>query len=184
MFERFTRSARVAVVLAQEEARDAGADRITPTHLLLGVIETADRETADDGLHVMLADVGLTTEAVRASDTGRVITDGDADALKGIGIDVAAVADAISQRFGFDILRPIRKRFRAGHIPFAPGAKKTLELALREAVHRKDRTVGSPHVLLGVLRSDDAESLAAIESVVSREELRGRLYGLLDRPAA
>lgn len=38
MFERFTKSARVAVVLAQEEARDSGADKITPTHLLLGVL--------------------------------------------------------------------------------------------------------------------------------------------------
>ncbi|MET9329337.1 Clp protease N-terminal domain-containing protein [Tsukamurella sp. NPDC003166] len=179
MFERFTRSARVAVVLAQEEARDAGADRITPTHLLLGVLGTVDGDLRSE-----LGEVGLTVDAVRAADVGRVLTDRDADALKGIGIDVAAVADAVSERFGFDLLRPVRKRFRAGNIPFGPGAKKSLQLALREAVNRKDRSIEGAHVVLGVLRSDDAESLAAVESVVPREELRRRLYDLLDRPAA
>ncbi|ADG79742.1 Clp domain protein OS=Tsukamurella paurometabola (strain ATCC 8368 / DSM / CCUG 35730 / CIP 100753 / JCM 10117 / KCTC 9821 / NBRC 16120 / NCIMB 702349 /NCTC 13040) OX=521096 GN=Tpau_3155 PE=4 SV=1 [Tsukamurella paurometabola] len=179
MFERFTKSARIAVVLAQEEARDAGADRITPTHLLLGVLDCAD-----DDLKRELTDVGLTTDAVRASDAGRVITEGDAAALKGIGIDVGAIADAVSSKFGFDILRPIRKRFATGHIPFAPGSKKSLQLALRESTHRKDRSIGAAHVLLGVMRSDDEDALAAIASAIAPTELRQRLYDLLDRPAA
>ncbi|AUN39571.1 Clp protease [Tsukamurella tyrosinosolvens] len=179
MFERFTKSARVAVVLAQEEARDGGADKITPTHLLLGVLGTVDGPLQHE-----LTDVGLTPEAVRASAAGRVLTDNDAEALRGIGIDVGAVADAVEKRFGFDILRPIRKKFRAGHIPFDPASKKTLQLAVREAAHRKDRSIESAHMLLGVLRSDDADSLAAVESVVPRDELRSRLYDLLDRPAA
>lgn len=179
MFERFTKSARTSVVLAQEEARDAGADRITPTHLMLGVVDGAD-----DELKRELADIGLTAEAIRASGVGRVITDQDAEALQGIGIDVSAIADAVSNKFGFDILRPIRKRFATGNIPFGPGSKKSLQLALREATHRKDRTIGAPHVLLGVIRSDDHEALAAIESVIPPAELRQRLYGLLDRPAA
>lgn len=179
MFERFTKSARVAIVLAQEEARDNGADKITPTHLLLGVLGTVDGP-----LQAELTELGLTPEVVRASSAGRVLTDKDADALRGIGIDVGAVADAVHQRFGFDILRPIRKRFRAGNIPFDPGSKKTLELAVREAAHRKDRSIEGAHVLLGVLRSDDADSLAAVESVVPRDELRQRLHSLLDKPAA
>ena len=41
MLERFTRSARVAVVLAQEEARDLGAREIGPEHLLVGVLQSA-----------------------------------------------------------------------------------------------------------------------------------------------
>ena len=179
MFERFTKSARIAVVLAQEEARDAGADRITPTHLMIGVLESAD-----DALQRELADIGLTTEAVRASGVGRVITDQDAEALKEVGIDVTAIADAVSTKFGFDILRPIRKRFATGNIPFGPGSKKSLQLALREATHRKDRSIGASHVLLGVMRSDDQEALGAIESVLPPAELRQRLYDLLDRPAA
>ncbi|TWS23579.1 Clp protease [Tsukamurella sputi] len=178
MFERFSKRARMAVVAAQEEARDNGADRITAVHLLLGVLETADGAFADE-----LGGLGLTDDVVRLR-AERIITDQDVEDLKGIGVDVAAIADVVSERFGFDILRPVRKRFRAGNIPFDPGAKKSLQLALREAVSRKDRTIDGAHVLLGVLRSDDPESVAAVESVVPRGELRRRLYDLLDRSAA
>ncbi|TWS18984.1 Clp protease [Tsukamurella asaccharolytica] len=179
MFERFTKSARVAVVLAQEEARESGADKITPTHLLLGVLGTVDGP-----LQRELAGVGLTPEVVRARAAGRVITDSDTEALRGIGIDVGAVAEAIEKRFGFDILRPIRKRFRAGHIPFDPASKRTLELAVREAAQRKDRSIESAHMLLGVLLSEDSDSIAAVESAVPRDDLRRVLHDLLDRPAA
>ncbi len=178
MFERFSKRARMAVVAAQEEARDAGADRITAIHLLLGVIDTADNPLAAE-----LGEVGLTSEAVRAR-ADRVITDQDAEDLKGIGIDVVAIADSISSRFGFDILRPVRKRMRTGNIPFGPGAKKSLQNALREAVTRKDRSIDGAHVLLGVLGADDPDTLAAVEAVVPGDELRRRLYALLDRPAA
>lgn len=43
MFERFSRSARAAVVLAQEEARDLGAGEIGPEHLLVGALQSAGR---------------------------------------------------------------------------------------------------------------------------------------------
>ncbi len=41
MFERFTRDARVAFVLAQEEARKLVAREISPEHPLLGVLQAA-----------------------------------------------------------------------------------------------------------------------------------------------
>lgn len=41
MFERFSRHARIAVVVAQEEARELHADEIRPEHLLLGVLDSA-----------------------------------------------------------------------------------------------------------------------------------------------
>jgi ATP-dependent Clp protease ATP-binding subunit ClpC len=37
MFERFTDRARRAVVLASDEARELGHDRIGPEHILLGI---------------------------------------------------------------------------------------------------------------------------------------------------
>lgn len=40
----------------------------------------------------------------------------------------------------------------SGHIPFSPDAKKVLELALREAIHRADRRIGTEHILLAILR--------------------------------
>jgi ATP-dependent Clp protease ATP-binding subunit ClpA len=39
-----------------------------------------------------------------------------------------------------------------GHIPFTPRAKKTLELALREALQLHHKYIGSEHILLGVIR--------------------------------
>jgi ATP-dependent Clp protease ATP-binding subunit ClpA len=43
----------------------------------------------------------------------------------------------------------------AGHIPFTPRAKKTLELALREALQLRHNSIDTEHVLLGVLREGD-----------------------------
>jgi ATP-dependent Clp protease ATP-binding subunit ClpA len=46
-----------------------------------------------------------------------------------------------------------------GHIPFTPRAKKTLELALREALLLSHNYIGTEHILLGVIR--DGEGVAA-----------------------
>jgi ATP-dependent Clp protease ATP-binding subunit ClpA len=40
----------------------------------------------------------------------------------------------------------------SGHIPFTPRAKKTLELALREALQLHHNYIGTEHILLGVIR--------------------------------
>ena len=42
MFERFTESARMVIVLAQEEARKLKHDHIGSEHLLLGVVREGD----------------------------------------------------------------------------------------------------------------------------------------------
>ncbi|HEX2284533.1 MAG TPA: Clp protease N-terminal domain-containing protein, partial [Mycobacterium sp.] len=44
MFERFSCNARVAVVLAQEEARELDSEEIRPEHLLVGVLQSAGRD--------------------------------------------------------------------------------------------------------------------------------------------
>src|SRR5271165_6564344 len=43
----------------------------------------------------------------------------------------------------------------SGHIPFTPRAKKTLELALREALQLHHNYIGTEHILLGVTREGD-----------------------------
>jgi hypothetical protein len=61
VFERFTERARQVVVLAQEEARLLGHDRIGTEHILLGLL----RE--EEGLAGrVLASLGVTLESVRA----------------------------------------------------------------------------------------------------------------------
>ena len=60
MFERFSRNARVAVVLAQEEARELNVDEIRPEHLLVGVLQSAGRD-----LSGVLGGYSLTAEVIR-----------------------------------------------------------------------------------------------------------------------
>jgi ATP-dependent Clp protease ATP-binding subunit ClpA len=51
------------------------------------------------------------------------------------------------------------KKAPAGHIPFTPRAKKTLELSLREALAIKHNYIGTEHILLGLIR--EGEGVAA-----------------------
>ncbi|WUI64618.1 hypothetical protein OG774_04680 [Actinomycetospora sp. NBC_00405] len=83
----------------------------------------------------------------------------DREALAGVGIDLDEVRARVEAAFGPGALENTRaaggRRRRVwGHIPFDRGAKKVLELALREAVRRGDRTIGSEHVLLGMLHRE------------------------------
>ena len=49
-------------------------------------------------------------------------------------------------------------------MPFTPRAKKVLELSLREAVARGDRSIGSEHVLLGLAREGDGVAARILRS--------------------
>jgi len=184
MFERFTRHARVAVVLAQEEARELRTREIAPQHLLLGILQSAGND-----LSAVLSGHGLTADAVRA----RLIeaapkTDEEAEALRAIGIDLAAVRDSVARTFGPDafdnaLSQSGRRRRRRGHIPFTRPAKKTLEYAVREALVHKDNEIGCEHLLLGILRSGDKEALGLITEHVYTAQLRAAILALLDRAA-
>ena len=48
-----------------------------------------------------------------------------------------------------------RRRARRPSPTFSPRAKKSLELALREALRLSDGAIGPEHILLGVLREGD-----------------------------
>ena len=88
MFERFTESARGAVVGAQVEARSLGHSWIGTEHLLLAVL--ADRDSA---ISAALLPLGLTDETVRAGllqELGPAPVD-DHEALRDLGIDLDAV---------------------------------------------------------------------------------------------
>ncbi|WNE94268.1 Clp protease N-terminal domain-containing protein [Streptomyces luomodiensis] len=47
----------------------------------------------------------------------------------------------------------------SGHIPFAPGARRTLDLALREAQQLRHTSIGTEHILLALVR--DGEGVGA-----------------------
>ena len=186
-FQRFARNARVAVMLAQEEVREL-CDRETGSqHLLLGILQAAGEE-----LSAVLTGYGLTAEVVRArlaeTSTGDQSFDEDADALSTIGIDLRAVRDSVARTFGTDafdnaLSRSGRRRRSRGHISFSPGAKKVLELALREALAHKDNEIRCEHLLLGILRGGDNAAVGLITEHVYTAQLRAAVVKLLEKAA-
>jgi ATP-dependent Clp protease ATP-binding subunit ClpA len=187
VFERFARNARVAVMLAQEEAREL-CDRETGSqHLLLGILQAAGAE-----LSAVLTGYGLTAGVVRTqlaeTSTREQSFDEDADALSTIGIDLRAVRDSVARTFGADafdsaLSRSGRRRRPRGRISFSRGAKTALELALREALARKDNEIRCEHLLLGILRSGDNAAIALITEHVYTAQLRAAVIKLMDKAA-
>jgi len=51
----------------------------------------------------------------------------------------------------------------AGQIPFTPRAKKTLELALREALSLGSNYIGTEHLLLGLVREGEGVAVRILE---------------------
>lgn len=161
MFERFTAEARQIVLGAVLVSQELGSASVGTGELLLAI-------TSDDGpAGRALADAGVTGDRLRALlDSRRDLVDGavlDPAALASIGIDLDEVRRAIEATFGRGALagrggrrlgRMVRRRPESrpgGHRPFTREAKDVLERALREAVGRHDRRIGSEHVLLGLL---------------------------------
>ncbi|GAA4417452.1 Clp protease N-terminal domain-containing protein [Georgenia halophila] len=152
MFERFTKDARAAVVLAQEIAREASSASIGPEHVALGVLDV------DGSGARALRDAGIDPASVADRLRDMVRESGlDADALASLGIDLERVSRSADTLFGTGALeragRALRGKGRRGsHIPFTADAKKALELSLREALRLQDNEINDRHVLLGVLR--------------------------------
>jgi ATP-dependent Clp protease ATP-binding subunit ClpA len=174
MFERFTATAREVVVHAQVEARVLNHGHIGTEHLLLAFFAVPDSVAAKT-----LTELGLTHDKALASIKRHVGRDElDADALGSIGIDLDAVREKIEGTFGpgaLDRPRGSAKRV-SGHIPFSPGAKKVLELSLREAVHLKHKALTDGHILLGLLREGEGVAMKVIaETGIDPTTLRNRL---------
>ena len=167
MFERFTEGARQVVVDAQQEARALGHGWIGTEHLLVAAL--ADSCTP---VGRALSDLGLTQDAVR----DRLLRElgagqDDQAALRDLGIDLDDVRRRVEQRFGPGALdrptaRPGRRFLRrtrarracrsagsTGHLPFTKSAKKSLELALREALQLSDKEIRVEHLVLGLMRA-------------------------------
>ena len=76
-----------------------------------------------------------------------------AKALASLNVSLEAVRRRIGEIIGQGESRP------AGHIPFTPRSKRTLELALREARRLNHDYIGTEHLLLGLIR--EGEGVAA-----------------------
>lgn len=187
MFERFTEAARTAVVAAQEQARQVGADHIGAEHVLVGVL--SDRGGAGSAV---LGRLGIGVDEVAARAVARGSLDGSA--LAALGIDLGVVRRRVEATFGSGALDRQRgrrglfgRRARgAGFVAFTAEAKEALELSLREAVDRSHRSITSGHLLLGLLATRHQtvpDLLQSLGMTCSTEELRRLLRIELDRAA-
>lgn len=168
MFEKFTTETREAVVRAQDEAGSLGHDRIGPEHLLLAALRTPE----EPGVATLVR-LGVTAETCRSAVAGVVagrgsdLGDEDAEALRTLGIDLAEIRRRAEESFGagsLDAPAPAEDGGadggRARQPAFAKRGKKALELTLREAQTRRDRHIGTEHLVLALLRADDSISSA------------------------
>ena len=78
-----------------------------------------------------------------------------AQALQSLGITEEAARQQVEEVVGRGQADPQR-----GHFPFTPRAKKTLELALREALQLGHNYIGTEHILLGLIREGEGTSPA------------------------
>jgi ATP-dependent Clp protease ATP-binding subunit ClpA len=178
MFERFSLAARESVIHAQTVARELRHPIIGAEHLLLGIL------WQDTGLaRRILIDAGVDYATGRERLVRLVGCDDepDAQALASLGIDLDEIRQRVERAFGQGALDAVgRRRDPRGHLPFSKRAKKSLELALREAIHLRSKGIGAEHLLLGVL--DDVGSMAhrllesfQVDPIRLRDELRGQL---------
>jgi len=92
-----------------------------------------------------------------------------ASALEKLGVTGERVRDisASMRPSGFSAL---------GHIPFDPGAKKVLELALREALALGHNYIGTEHLLLGMLRESEGKANQVLVSLgIDVDKLRSQV---------
>ncbi|MDW5330071.1 Clp protease N-terminal domain-containing protein [Plantactinospora sp. KLBMP9567] len=192
MFERFTVQARDVVRGAVAARERLGHRNVGTEHLLLALLD-GEKSSVAGLLNQSGVDAAQVTEAIERK-VGRgteEFGDRDAEALRSIGIDLAAVRSKLEESFGEGALESPPARSRWGLFGgwdfgnrFSARAKKVLELALREAVQLRHREIGAEHILLGLLREGrGVAALVLTEAGMDLAELRRRTLDSLRKAA-
>src|SRR6185312_14880091 len=98
--------------------------------------------------------------------------------LDNLDITIEEVRGQVARIVGFG------EEAATGEIPFTPGSKKALELALREALSLKQNYVGTEHILLGLVRETEgvgAQILLAFDA--DAERIRDEIIRVLSGPS-
>jgi Clp amino terminal domain, pathogenicity island component len=100
-------------------------------------------------------------------------------ALARLGVDRRSIVEAVDELMGPGT-EPV-----TGHIPFTPRAKKTLELALREALRLGHNYIGCEHIVLALARVDKGVAASILtEDGVTYKVLERTVRAVLDEGAA
>ena len=188
MFERYTTAARSVVLRAREHAVGSGHREIGAEDLLLGVFDDVDGIPAR-----VLAQLGLGDPA-SPTGTDERPDSSDAEALASIGIDLDAVRRRAEESFGPGALDRSRRqrpglfgrRTAGGHLPLSREVKASLEQALRAATTARHRYLGSEHLFLGLLATEEGTALRVLGRLGVTEDaasLRRRVLDELRRAA-
>lgn len=181
MFERFTKDARAVVQSAVGQCERTGSATVGAEHILLALL---DREASRASF--ALAALGLADErkesvrqSLAESRRRAGLSQAEADALAGLGIDVAEIVARVEEVHGVGAMSGDRKDkgWWSGHRSFSRGAKDILELALRNAVSRRDRHVGDEHLLLALTVRPGVPGEVLADHGVTHESLIRVLYG-------
>ncbi len=86
--------------------------------------------------------------------------------LAAFGLTRDGVREEVTAKVG------LGKKEPAGHIPFTPRAKKTLELSLREALVIKHNYIGTEHILLGLIREGQGVAAQIMSEHADLTEIR------------
>lgn len=163
MFERFTRSARAAILAGVGEAERRGDLYVGSEHLLLG-LANAPSEMVRQAIDVPIEDLRAGLNSL------------DQAALTSSGITAERLSAASMAP------PPLTKR---KHLPFTDGAKQVLEVALKDAIAMSDRHIGPEHMLIAITQSPphDVSSQLLNHVGLSQDTVRASLVELLRRSA-
>ena len=104
---------------------------------------------------------------------------------EGLAARVLAVLDVTLDDARAEVVRAVGRGevSPTGQIPFTPGGKKTLELALREAVALGHTYIGTEHILLGVVAADEGVAASVLRGHdVDPERIRQEVIRMLSGP--
>ncbi|MFI6012036.1 Clp protease N-terminal domain-containing protein [Streptomyces sp. NPDC051243] len=180
MFERFTKDARAVVTGAVEHAERGGAQTVEAEHMLLALL---DREGSRASFALAALGGGEWLESVRTA-LGEArrrggLSQAEADALAGLGIDVGEIVARVEEVHGVGAMAGGRRDKGSwwGHRPFGRDAKDVLVRALRVATSRRDRHIGDEHILLALTSRPGVPAEALADHGVTYEALMRVLYG-------
>jgi ATP-dependent Clp protease ATP-binding subunit ClpA len=174
--ERFSDTARGAVRQARDQAHGLHHDYIGTEHLLLALL------TGDGGIATRVLQAhGVSQETVRAAIVDESGEDLDREALATLGIDLDVVRAAVEASLGPGALdapassapgggrQPFTRSINPARRPVGPWftrpAKKSLELALREAVQHHRREIDSGDLLVGIIRAEGGLGARILEKL-------------------
>lgn len=179
MFERFTKNAREVVQGAVEHAERAGASSVDAEHMLLAVLDREASRASFALASLGFAEWGESVRSALAEARRRAgLSQAEADALAGLGIDVSEIVARVEAVHGAGAMSGGRKdKGWSGRRSFSRGAKRVLEQALHTAVARGDRHIGDEHILLALALRPGVPAEVLADHGVTYESLMRVLYG-------